>query len=233
MGVRHSFTSSATPDPQAGTSIVGPNEWNAEHIVQGSFDNRPSSPSAYDSEFDTNVFTGWTVLGSPTIHDINTTVAGHYYVKAATPSLGWVGIYKAIPFPSTVIIKVTDFSSYFSYNKSGIILLPSTADKVESLYMGYDNTRRFAGSSYTGLVGSPTDFLNVSGYYQSPFYIKITFTNSTTYSVWGSWGGVIWNPFVTNRTASFTVAYAGLGVRDEGIINPVEAAFDFFRVTQP
>lgn len=233
MGIKHSFTSNATPDPAAGTSIVGPNEWNADHVILGSPDTRPTSPSSYDDEFEGTGFTGWTTLGTPLSHNINSTVKGHYYASVNAPTAGWSGIYKAIPFPSTVIVKVSDFSSYFSSNKSGVVLMPSTLDKAESAHLGDDGTRKFVGQIFTTLVTPSSTTFSSANYYEAPFYIKIVFSSATQYSVYGSSAGIIWNPMLVNRTAGFTIAYVGLAVKDETVINTVESAFDFFRVTQP
>lgn len=233
MGIKHSFTSPATPDPGAGSSIVGPNEWNDHHVILGSADNAPASPSIYDDEFETTSFAGWTTLGSPNAHSINVTIPGHYYVKTTTVVAGWVGIYKAISFtsPKTLIVKVSDYTSYFNNNKSGIILLPSNLSAAEAIYLGQGDAWSFRGESFTSLNSSGTQLFNSSMYYHPPFYIKIVFNSATSYSVYGSSSGMTWTPYLTNRTCSFTIANVGLAVRDESIINPVEASFDFFRVT--
>lgn len=215
----------------SGDGRVSKNAWNNDHIIYGSADNRPGSPNANDDEFEGDL-TGWTTLGSPAVHNVNSTVPGHYYAKTNSNTAGWVGIYKAAPtFPFTVVAKLSDWTSGASYNRSGIILLPSTADKVEALEMGYNNQWYFAGEYFTSLTSAGnTSGLFTSGlFYHPPFYIKVVCTTANQYSVYGSSGGLIWTRFLLNRTPTFTIAKVGLGVNLATGTNDVEAAFDFIR----
>lgn len=199
-------------------------------------DTEPGSPDAADDEFNTtdasDPLTGWTTMGTPTVHNIDSTVVGHYYVrKAATASIAWTGIYKARSPAFTVTCKLTDARVNVNWNSACLFIGEATPGKIEyigarSLAIRVDSFTTPTGSGAsvaTGPALSPGAM---------PLYLRIVVTSSTSVAYYYSMGGgLIWTPVLTARNPGFTVGSVGLIVEPENGTHDAEAAFDWIRFT--
>lgn len=190
-----------------------------------------------DDEFDTtdvsDPMTGWTTLGTPTAHNINSTVKSHYYIRqAATASTDLVGIYKAIPSaPFTVTCKISDSISRGDYNKAFLFVAEASPGKIETFSTLHTTgpdplqldlwTSRTSYSSTPGTVGAPAGRL--------PIYLRCVVTTTTSLAWYYSEGGLHWRRFNTGHNPGFTVGTVGLGVASMNATYDGEASFDWIR----
>jgi len=192
---------------------------------------------ANDDEFDTtdtsDPMTGWTTLGAPTAHDMNSTAKSHYYVKqAATAGTSWTGIYKANPStPFTVIAKLADASPNANYNGAGLFIGESTPGKMSVLEGVAIADRRARIENFT----NPTTYASTTGgtpvYINVPVYLKIIATSSTSVAYYISKGGHVWTLLATAYNPGFTIGSVGLCVKSEHATVGIEATFDWIRFT--
>lgn len=190
-----------------------------------------------DDEFNTtdtsDPMTGWTTLGSPTTHNINSAAKSHYYVKqSATASLSWVGIYKAKSPSFTVVCKLSD--SIFRANNAaaGLFVGESTPGKMLVLERGHFTTSNAGGIAFelfTNPTTYSTTYQNLTRYATGPIYLKLVVTSSTNISAYWSHGGLSWHVVETGRNPGFTVGSVGLCAKAENATYDQEAFFDWIR----
>lgn len=197
---------------------------------------------ASDDEFDTtdttDPMTGWTTLGAPTAHNINSTALSHYYLKRNSNATNdVVGIYKAVPgLPDTVTCKITDAVLAQGSARIGLMIgvSPPGAMVVFGLAGGGPTgTGPDTGVSYGMIVDNwtnPTTYgstrttqVDARAYR----YFRFVVASSTDVTAQFSENGKLWITFGTaNFNPGFTVAVAGIvanapasGAAAEGIID--------------
>lgn len=191
-----------------------------------------------DDEFGTtdtsDPMTGWTTLGTPTAHDINSTVKSHYYVrKSAVAGVSFVGIYKTPPStPFTVTCKVSDAYVRADFNKASLIIAAAPPGKVEALSFGHNSgVDRISVDAYT----NPTTFSStiVSAFQVGgcPIYLRCIVTSSTSIEWLYSEAGLIWRSLIASRNPGFTIGAVGLAIGSENATHKGEAVFDWIRFT--
>ena len=208
--------------------------------LTGSADVQPSSPSAFNDEFDT--FSGWTTLGTVDTGPNVTFRPSHVYMKRTTANTNEIdGIYKTAPTaPFTVTAKLSEISPQPTGNIfAGILLTESSPGKLWTLGFvsnsGFSFWNDFFRSQWTNNTtrGTTTDY-NALYVYMHPFkYIRVAvLSGGTTADISYSEDGFIWFTPATAVALGLTVANAGLFV---GALNAssrlVEACFDWIRFT--
>lgn len=196
----------------------------------------PIAPSGGDDdEFDTpdasDPMTGWTTLGTPTAHDIDTTAVSRYYVKQAAGGSGWVGIYKAVPsMPFTVTALLSGTSAQAVYAAAGLFIGESTPGKMEVLAWTKANQPDGPNLEY---FTNPTTYAGTTGntfqYRPRKMFFKMVVASSTDVSYYVSEDGFTWMLITASRNPGFTVAKVGLCVKAENGTYAVEAVFDWIR----
>lgn len=197
----------------------------------------PAAPSgAGDDEFDTpdtTPFANWTVLGSPTAHDIDTTAADRYYVKWNAGTSGWGGIYKAVPsMPFTVTALLSGCSAQGDYSSAGLFIGEATPGKMEVVGFAHGNLPRGYMMEY---FTNPTTYAGTAGYTVAnrpkKVFMKIVVASSTDVSYYVSEDGFTWVTITTARNPGFTVASVGLAAKCENGTYANEAVFEWIRFT--
>jgi hypothetical protein len=230
----------ATYTPTAGSAdaITGQSGIGGARIsgLQGSPDITVAGTN--DDEFDTtdssDPMTGWTTLGTPTSHDINSTVKSHYYVRqAATATLGIVGIYKAIPaVPFTVTCKLSDADIQTNFNLAGLFVAEASPGKIEALEFLHTSTGIGYGvDAYTNRTTFASTPVAFTVGYDAPIYLRCIVTTTTSIGWYVSRGGLIWRKLVSGRNPGFTVGAVGLQVASQSATTDGEAVFDWIRFT--
>lgn len=176
------------------------------------------NPTVNDDEFKTtdtsDPMTGWTTLGAPTAHDINSTVASHYYIKRnSAGSLSWSGIYKAVPsFPFTVTAKLSDSKNQANYASVSLFVGTSTPGAMEAMCFGYDSGFDRLGifnySNPTTYNSTVTASFDVNG---PPVYLRVTANSATSIDWFYSVNGLAWRQLTSARNPGFTIGSLGLG----------------------
>lgn len=232
-GVKWAAAGGGSADALLGQSGVGGARISG---LQGSADIDVAGTN--DDEFNTtdtsDPMTGWTTLGTPTAHDMNSTVKSHYYVKkAAAAGTNWCGIYKASPAtPFTVTAKLSDNSYRANYNSAALFVGEATPGKMLCLQRGFNST---AGAIPWELFTNPTTFSStyVASWanFTGPIYLRIVVTSSTSIAAYVSGDGKVWTLIESGRNPGFTVGSAGLAVKSENGTYAAEAVFDWIRFT--
>lgn len=191
-----------------------------------------------DDEFDTtdssDPMTGWTTLGAPTSHTMNSTVLSHYYVKkSATGTLGTHGIYKASPStPFTMTAKLSDSTVRNIDHGAGIFVGETSPGKMASLYLAASSgTLKYAFTAATWT--NPTTFnATVTTLDQpktAPVYLRIVASSSTNVAYYWSHGGHVWTLLSASHNPSFTIGSVGLLIVQDNATYDLEATFDWVR----
>ncbi len=191
-----------------------------------------------DDEFDTtdtsDPMTGWTSLGTPTAHNINSTEKSHYYLKsAANASVGLMGIYKAwSTFPSTVTCRLSDIILRGDYMAAGLAVLEASPGKIEDLQMGHDSVPdRLAVQNWTSRTAynsTPVASFTIG---RGPVWLRCVMTTSTSVAWAWSSNGFLWRTLITGHNPGFTIGAIGLiGQSFNGTFD-MECVFDWIRLS--
>lgn len=211
----------------------------AEVVIPG-FGSHPDIRVAgtNDDEFDTtdttDPMTGWTTLGTPTTHDMNSTALSHYYVKQnATASTSWVGIYKANPsIPFTVTAKLASSFARANYSSAGLFVGQATPGNMLVLLRGHNTTPGIiADELFTNPTTFSTQYTSFTGYALGPVWLRIVVTASTNIACYYSLDGLLFTTLETGRNPGFTVGSVGLACKTENATYAQEAMFDWIRFT--
>lgn len=245
MGINHNFVSTKSDGSDA--SLVRPSDWNDDHVggvsaqdisvnipgLAGSPDQIPSSPSAFDDEFDTtSTFTS--VLG--TLDTNNTTdVSSHLHIlKTASGAFQLHGVYKAIPsMPFTVTMKLVEQSWDATYQRFGLMLLESGPGKIfeyGTMYWsaGQPNLGYGIWASRTSRT-SFSDASTIATWGNSPLYLRLIVTSSTSVTRQISKNGFVYNTIGTAINPGFTIASVGLVVTGEDTSLTIDGYCDWVR----
>jgi hypothetical protein len=209
----------------------------AEIVIPGLAvpDRVPTSPDADDDEFNTtdtsDPMTGWTTLGTPTAHNMNSTALSHYYVSKNAGSLSLTGIYKAQSSPFTVVAKVSDFIIGTDVQaRVGIFVGQATPGNVSSVsravsgsVISQDNWSNPTTFSSSGATTGAVDMMTC------PLYFKIIVTSTSNVAYYYSLNGLLWRPVLTGHNPGFTIGSAGLFIDPSSAGAAVEACFDYIR----
>jgi hypothetical protein len=202
--------------------------------LQGSIDIRVAGTN--DDEFDTtdtsDPMTGWTTIGTPTTHNINSTIKSAYYVsKTAAAGIGVHGIRKASPsLPFTVTAQITP-GVMEANARAGLMVGVATPGQMISLsWDGTNSTDTFihidqwtSPTVYQASVASAT-----VGYYP---YLRIICTSSTAIQMQFSPNGYLWYDYAGSLNPGFTIASVGLFVNQSVGTKTVTMASDWIRFT--
>lgn len=221
----------------AGDAILGQSGIGGARIsgLQGSPDIDVAAGD--DDEFNTtdtsDPMTGWTTLGTPTTHDINSTAKSHYYVKqSATAGTALVGIYKAKSPAFTVTCKLTDSIFRANNNAAGVFVGEATPGKILALERGHFTTSTVGGIAFEQFTNPTTwsaTHQNLTRYAVGSIYLRIVVTSSTNIAAYWSHNGLSWHVVETGRNPSFTVGSAGIFAKSENATYDQEAFFDWIR----
>lgn len=196
--------------------------------------------AANDDEFDTtdtsDPMTGWTTLGTPGTHDMNSTFKSHYYVtKAAGASAAMTGIYKTPPsIPFTVTTKVTDARLMANNNRCGLFIGEATPGAVANCVYGYGASIGAPGvarGTRTSPTASETNSGGVGTDHQAPMYLRIVVTSSTDVEYLYSLNGFIYRSISAAHNPGFTIGAVGVWVESNHATIVGAAAFDWIRFT--
>jgi hypothetical protein len=197
----------------------------------GPADRPPGSPDADDDEFDTtdtsDPMTGWTTLGTPTAHDIDSTLVHHYYVRKAAGGISLTGIYKARTVPFTVTAKMSGNNVNNVQARAGIFVAQATPGKLLTLSRAqgpatlqgdvWTNPTTFA-SSTTGLtIHSPH------------IYLRMIVASSTNVTLQASSDGVSWFTIASAVNPAMTIGAAGLCIDPGSAGDAIAATYDWIR----
>lgn len=191
-----------------------------------------------DDEFDTtdtsDPMTGWTTMGSPTAHNINSTAKSHYYIKVnANASTAFCGIYKAMSSPFTVTCKVADLTNVGNYNTAALFVAEAAPGKMWTISVQYSNAPfTVRTESWT----SPTSgSANGAGFAERvappPVYLRIVVNSTTNVDFLFSKTGFIYTPVSSAVNPGFTIGSVGIAVQPINASFAMQAAFDWIRFT--
>lgn len=193
-----------------------------------------------DDEFDTtdtsDPMTGWTTMGTPTTHDINSSRKSHYYLKLnAAAGNTTAGIYKATPsMPFTVTVKIAEYMVHTSQGRVCLFIGESTPGKMAAGGWAGDNNRY--GDLTLDLWTNPTTY---GSQIVAPFifsggarYLRCVVTSSTVVQFQASLDAFSWwNLGASTLNPAFTVATAGLMVNRGSSGQASELFADWIRFT--
>lgn len=195
---------------------------------------------ADDDEFDStdtsDPMTGWTTLGTPTAHDINSTAKSHYYIsKSATAGPAQHGIYKAKSPAFTMTAKLADLTLNGNDNSAGIFVGEATPGKmlIAGLYFnsGVDPRRQILCQIWTNPTTYSSTVATIQGSHEAPIYLRVVATSSTNVSTYYSVNGFAWRLIASATNPSMTVASAGLFMLQNNATYDMAAYFDWVRFT--
>jgi hypothetical protein len=194
-----------------------------------------------DNEFETtdvaDPMTGWTTLGAPTAHDMNSTAKSHYYVsKSATAGPGQHGIYKANPStPFTVTCKLSDVTLTGDDNGAGLFVGESTPGKMLLLSVNFNSgvasRRKLLHQIWTNPTTYSSTVATTEGTLEAPIYLRLVVTSSTNISAYYSANGYVWRLAASATNPSFTVGSVGLMMLQNNASFDMAAIFDWIRFT--
>lgn len=232
-GLKWSAAGSGAPTTAKYVTTASDGTLSAEIVIPGVAvaDRVPASPGADDDEFDTtdssDPMTGWTTLGSPT-HDMNSTVASHYYVTSTAGSVALQGIYKAKSPAFTVTCKLTEWTyKTGTPTRFGMFIAEAAPGKLESISADVAKIAIDAWTNRTTFSSQPAAVAPSMN--PGPIYLRIVVASSTDVSYYWSRSGHIWNTVAANRNPGFTVGAVGLFVNPEA--SGATAIFDWIRFT--
>lgn len=202
-----------------------------------------------DDEFDTtdssDPMTGWTTLGSPTAHDMNSTAKSHYYVKrTGGASAAWSGIIKAVPsMPFTVTAKMAAMLEIPTSNSlAGLVLGEASPGKLLTYslinYLGrwclfpqlWTNPTTYntsMGTSYPlSSAWGDAGVVKVGG---PPIWLRLVVNSSSSVDFFWSMDGLLFNQHQLAQNPAFTIGTVGLGVERGGNSKDIAALFDWIR----
>lgn len=199
----------------------------------------PSSPSAYNDEFDGTSSVTWSpTVTAPNAVDRNTTFPGAMYLKASGSGGAYVGRTQPVPgsYPYTIQTKLlTTTARGNNHRGGGILLAPSGYGTGTTIfYFGnvYNNGHTItrvtaqAGGTFSSQSAAPTPL-------RFPLYLRVVVNSATSISTYFSTNGFIWQLVEANFNPGFTPALMGLvGSEESGATTgqTMECAFDHFRV---
>lgn len=199
------------------------------------YDQPPASPHPSDDEFNTTDTTdpmsGWTTIGVPTAHDINSTKPGHYYVrKDAVAGVNWVGICKAAPaMPFTVTTKLSSLHLRDNFNAAALLIMASPTGAIETL--GIRQTLiNLELDTFTSPTGGGAFVANFNAmHFSIPFYLRAVVASSTNVTYQYSPDGYIWYTLLSARNPGFVIGNIGIACDSENATHKGEATFDWIR----
>jgi len=187
-------------------------------------DTRPSSPSAYDNEFDT--LSGWTTLG--TLDTANVTdFPSHVHIGRTAGEWRLDGTYKAAPtMPYTVTAKLSDTTVGADYQSAGIFVGEASPGKLLTWGQYWESGRGLSRQIWT----DPTTRLDNAAFAAGwpPLYLRMIVTSSTDVVCQYSYTGFLWTEGAATIDPEMTLASVGFVVSDYYGAK-VEAAFDWIR----
>jgi hypothetical protein len=188
-----------------------------------------------DDEFDvtdtSNPMTGWSTLGVPLAHDINSTVKSHYTVSKDAGSLSLTGIYKGW-IPSNGNMVTTKLSGFGvatpdAQCRAGLFVSEASPGKVISI-----GRSASAAQLSVDIWTNPTTYASSPGttaMYGSRLWLRIIYNSSTSLTYQWSHDGLFWFNLATAHNPSTTIAAAGLMIDPNASGSTVYGAFDWIR----
>jgi len=208
--------------------------------LKGHPDQKPASPSAYDQEFD-SALSGHSSYGTLDTADANATgYKSHLHLrKNSTGGTGMFGVYWAAPStPFTVTCKRSAMISTANYQAAGLMLLEASPGKAMQwspfYYSAYASRVNYGYVRWTNntTTASAADLdVGGPGYVQSPIYLRIVATSSSSVAFAISRDGFLWDTLHTGLTTNLTIANVGLFVGSNTNSVAAEAVFDWMRFT--
>lgn len=200
-------------------------------------DTKPGSPNAKDDEFDGTSSVTWTnTPTAPNAWDINTTRAGHAYLKASGSGAALVGKYQAVPsFPFTITAKLSSTTGRAGFHRGGGIFIAAASPTGSSnaVYVGAQNDSQRVYNRITETLGGSFVSQSAKTYYGhwGPVYLRLVVTSATSVTPYMSHDGWSWLQIEAAFNPGFTPGVMGLCANEESAGGGVEAQFDFFRIT--
>ena len=194
--------------------------------------------AANDDEFDTtdtsDPMTGWTTLGAPTAHDMNSTRLSHYYGNAAAAALGLHGIRKTAPsMPFTMTAHFSDYMLAGGNARAQIAVLETGSGKIFSFgFAGnFSLPGNVIGDIWTTRTSYGSNPVAVSGQLSGVKYVRMVVTNSTTIQCQLSTDGMLWWDYGSVVNPSMTVADVGIVYEGHTSGRAAELLVDWVRFT--
>lgn len=220
---------------QKTVATVGGTEWNTDHAVVP-YAAQGSLYDAFDTTDTTDPLSPWTTLGTPTVHDINSTAKSQYYVKKnSAAGVALVGIYQSWApsagnwvetwLSGTNASLITGNYAFLFVGEAGgtgkfftLGISPYTVLNSDTMSVyGYTNRTTFA-----------TDHISTNFYVHPPFGLRMIYNASNSIHCQYTWDGLHWRSFLIVGNAGFVPAIAGVGIDTNGTGNDMAATFDFF-----
>ena len=192
-------------------------------------DTPPTSPSAYDDEFDT--LSGWTTLG--TLDTLNVTdFPSNVRMKRADSGTAVNGIFKTAPsMPFTVTCKLADAAFDANYHWVGLLLTAASPGKLFTWGRVYSTTKWVSYGPWTNRTTRDAGYVDTAAleYWR---YFRIVVTSSSSVSCEVSHNGLVWIAVGSGVNTTMTVANVGLFISQyTGGVALMEAVFDWIRFT--
>lgn len=203
--------------------------------LRGSTDDRRTPPGFFD-DFDAGLV-GWSTLGSLTTLNAGGDVESHLHMSIDAPGTFSVyGIYRPSPAtPFTVTAKIGDWRCTGNYMGPGLLLAEASPGKLMCFGPMYHST--YPCEVGYGLWNSRTsrasftDISRASQVATDMRYIRYVVTSTTSVATFYSRDGLSWNPVSSAVNPSMTIGSFGLHVTGQDNNVPLDAYFDWIRVT--
>lgn len=210
--------------------------------LAGSPDVVPSSPGAYNDEFDSDfngVNSPWTAFNSPDTSNTSDFLS-HLHLRKNTTGQQMSGWYQSVPStPFTMTCKMTDIYIGGNPNRAGIFMCSTSSPQAASgtiVDVGISQNsgaQTLYSNTYTGYNGSGSAGANLDYSPQgvfTPVYLRILVTDSTHWTFsWSRGGQVYASGSVFN--AGFVPLCCGVMVNPDAGSGRGEATFDWVRFT--
>jgi hypothetical protein len=201
--------------------------------LRGSPDSIPSSPSAYNDEFDT--FSGWTTIGTLDVLNVTDRISHLHMVKKATGTMTISGVYKPSPTPPfTVTAKRSDFSYWTNYQQCALMIGANPPGGM--LVFGTTADTSTPNKSEWDVWTSPTSrsSYNVNQWILYPQfcpYWRIVVHSSTSVDLSFSYGGTVFLSVASGINPGFTVGSVGFTLTGNDYSVYTEVLWDWIRFT--
>lgn len=217
------------------TGLTGAGGGGGDLYGIGPADRPPGSPGAGDDEFDTtdtsDPMTSWTTLGTPTAHNIHSTVPHHYFVSKASGGISLSGIYKAKSPAFTVTCKLSGNNVQNAQARAGLFVAEASPGKVLTISRASNRA-----SVQTDIWTNPTTFASTpagpaNDVHEATLYLRMIVASSTNVTTQYGFDGFSWFTQGNALNPSMTIGSAGLFIDPASSGDTQQALFDWIRFT--
>jgi len=180
----------------------------------------------------------WTLVGTtPDTVDVNSTVAGHLYMRRNDTAAQVSCYYQSLPsLPCDIFVKNAGDSVSQNFARGGGLLLlpatPTTASKGWYLGTLWNGSKVTTGVIYTAISGTFGSTVFTSGAASGANWYRITIlAGGTTADIYHSPNGLFWTLAVSATALGFTAANGGVMMAPESQTDDLQTAFAMYRVS--